>query len=120
VVEHHHQPLQGVQIHPVIKESELWLLLTFFVWSACNESIQRSCPFICMVYLWTNECWWQIIVWGGGFTTTLTREPRRLKPSDSAPILQYDSTPSPGLLAKILDISTQLFLCNMQFYFWIY
>jgi hypothetical protein len=39
----------------------------------------------------------------------LTREPRRLKPSDLAPILQCVSGPSPDLLVKILGVDTQKF-----------
>jgi hypothetical protein len=47
----------------------------------------------------------------------LTREPHRLKLSDLALDLQYDSGPSPALLAKILRVDTLLFLCNTRFYF---
>jgi hypothetical protein len=48
---------------------------------------------------------------------TLTRGPSPLKPSDSAPVLQYCSGLSSNFLTKILDIDTPLFLFNTQFYF---
>jgi hypothetical protein len=47
----------------------------------------------------------------------LTRGPGRLKPSDSAPVLQYGSGPSSDFLAKILGVVNPPFLCNTQFYF---
>jgi hypothetical protein len=47
----------------------------------------------------------------------LTVEPRGLRPSDSAPILQYGSAPSPDFLAKILCVDTELSLCNTRLYF---
>jgi hypothetical protein len=43
---------------------------------------------------------------------TLTREPRRLKLSNSAQVLQYGSGPSIDFLAKILGVDTQLFVIN--------
>jgi hypothetical protein len=50
------------------------------------------------------------------FVIAVTREPCRFKPSDSAHILQCGSRPFCDLLAKILVVSAQLFLCNTQFY----
>jgi hypothetical protein len=44
-------------------------------------------------------------------------EPGRLKPSDSAPVLQYGSGPSSDFLAKILPVDTLLFPCNSRFNF---
>jgi hypothetical protein len=46
----------------------------------------------------------------------LRRGPDRLKPSDSAPVLQYGGGPSSDFLAKILGVDTPLFLCDTQFY----
>jgi hypothetical protein len=40
-----------------------------------------------------------------------------LKPSDSAPVLQYESGPSSDFLYKLLGVKTQLFLCYTQLYF---
>jgi hypothetical protein len=43
----------------------------------------------------------------------LTRGPGRLKPSNSAPVLQYGSRPSYDFLAKIFVVDTPLFLFNI-------
>jgi hypothetical protein len=42
----------------------------------------------------------------------LTGGPGRLKPSDSPPVLQYGSGPSPDILAKILCVDTLPFIFN--------
>jgi hypothetical protein len=43
-------------------------------------------------------------------STNLTKGPGRLKPSESAPVLQYGSGPSSDFLAKISGIDTPLFV----------
>jgi hypothetical protein len=47
----------------------------------------------------------------------LRREPRHLKPSDSAPIFEDCSGLSYDILAKILGVNSALFLLNAEFYF---
>jgi hypothetical protein len=49
--------------------------------------------------------------------TYFEREPRRLKLSELALVVQCGSRPSPDLLVKILGVGNQLFLYNTWFYF---
>jgi hypothetical protein len=63
-VEHLHQPLQGVQIHPEITESKLYSVLTpltkslnvysFFDESGQNEYTWRTCPLACILLLYNH------------------------------------------------------------------